>query len=247
VVDSLNYGDLVDPSASGGFRGAAGKAATCHAGAPGMPSVDTVQRGIPGIPFSGAVAQFDATQGSTGRYPDGQDTDNDCADFTTSASSRTGAAAAGAMRIAVDTVAPFAADQTVVVDAGGDAETLTVATVGSPGLTRAPGPVDRGATDVRVDDARQFAVGQTVVIGRGADEEQGVVAAVETGWRTGKLTLQAPLARAHDAGTSVSGTGVTFTGALAKVHPAGASMTATDDRATPGATNRYVRRGVAQR
>lgn len=247
VVDSLNYGDLVDPWASGGLRGAAGKAATCHAGAPGIASVDTVQRGIPGIPFSGAVAQVDATQGSTGRYPDGQDTDNDCVDFVTSASVRTGAAAAGAMRIAVDTVAPFAPGQAVVVDAGGDAETLTVATVGSPGLTRASGPLDKGVTVVRVDDARQFAVGQAVVIGSGAEEEQGVVAAVETGWRTGKLTLQAPLTRAHDAGTSVSGTGIAYTGPLAKAHPAGASMTATGELATPGAANRYVRRGVDQR
>ena len=247
VVDSLNYGDLVDPWASGGFRGAAGKAATCHAGAPGMPSVDTVQRGIPGIPFSGAVAQVDATQGSTGRYPDGQDTDNDCADFVTSASVRTGAAAAGAMRIAVDTVAPFAAGQAVVVDAGSDAETLMVATVGLSGLTRASGPAEKGATAVRVDDARRFTVGQAVVIGSGADEEQGVVAAVETGWRTGKLTLQAPLVHAYDAGTSVSGTGIAFNGPLAKAHRAGASMTPTGELATPGAANRYVRRGVDQR
>jgi hypothetical protein len=211
-----------------------------------MPSVDTVQRGIPGIPFSGAVAQVDAMQGSTGRFPDGQDTDNDCVDFVTSASSRTGAAAAGAKRIAVDTVAPFAAGQAVVVDAGSDAETLTVASVGSPGLTRASGPLDKGVTVVRVDDARQFTVGQAVVIGSGVEEEQGVVAAVETGWRTGKLTLQAPLARAHDAGTSVSGTGIAFSGPLAKAHPAGASMTATGELATPGAANRYVRRGIVQ-
>jgi hypothetical protein len=151
------------------------------------------------------------------------------------------------MRIAVDSVAPFAPGQAVVVGAGGDAETLTVASVGSPGLTRASVPADKGATVLRVDDARRFAVGQAVVIGSGADEEQGVVAAVETGWRTGKLTLQAPLARAHDAGTSVSGTGIAFTGSLAKAHPAGASMTATGELATPGAANRYVRSGVDQR
>lgn len=246
VVDSLNYGDLVDPWASGGFRGAAGKAATCHAGAPGIPSVETGQRGLPGIPFSGAVGQVDATRGSTGRYPDGQDSDNDCTDFVTSASVRTGAAAAGAMRIAVDSVAHFSPGQAVVVDAGGAAETLTVATVGSPGLTRLAVPEDKGATVVRVGDARGFTVGQAVIIGSGADEENGIVAAVETGWRSGKLTLQAPLARAHDAGASVSGTGIAFTSPLTKVHPAGMSMTATGDLATPGAPNHYVRRGTSQ-
>jgi hypothetical protein len=242
VVDSLNYGDLVDPWASGGFRGAAGNAATCHAQTPGLPVAQAWDRAIPGIPFSGAGAHVDPAQGSTGRYPDGRDSDNDCKDFVTSASVRISAVAAGSARVKADTVAHFASGQAVVVDAGGAAETLTIATVGSPGITRAQAPVDKGATVIRVDDARPFAVGQPVVIGDGADEEQGVVAAVETGWRTGKLTLAAPLARARDAGTAVSGTGIAFTRPLAQSHPAGTPMTAADDVATPGAPNRYVRR-----
>jgi hypothetical protein len=247
VVDSLNYGDLVDPWASGGFRGAAGKAATCHAEAPGIPVPQTWDRAIPGIPFSGAVAQVDAAQGSTGRYPDGQDSDNDCADFVTAVSVRTGATAAGATSVKVPAVAHFAPGQAVVIDAGDQAETLTVATVGSPGLTRAAAPAEKGATVIRVDDARQFAVGQAVVVGSGADEEQGVVAAVETGWRTGKLTLQAALTRAHDAGASVAGTGIAFTSPLTKAHPAGTVMTAASDLATPGAPNNRIRRDTAQR
>jgi hypothetical protein len=246
VVDSLNYGDLVDPWASGGFRGAAGKAATCHAPAPGIPGVQAWDRALPGIPFSGAVAQVDAAQGSTRRYPDGQDSDYDCTDFVTSVSVRTGATAAGSTSVKAATVAHLAPGQTVVIDAGDHAETLTVATVGSPGLARASAPADKGATVVRVDDARQFTVGQAVVIGSGADEEQGVVGAVETGWMSGKLTLQAPLTRAHDAGASVSGTGITFTGPLAKDHPAGTPMTATGDLATPGAANNDGRRTPGQ-
>ncbi|MFL6632305.1 MAG: arabinofuranosidase catalytic domain-containing protein [Massilia sp.] len=246
VVDSLNYGDLVDPWASGGSRGGAGKAATCHAGAPGIPSPQVWERALPGIPFSGDVARVDATQGSTGRYPDGQDSDNDCTDFATSVSVRTGATAAGSTRIKVGAVAHFAPGQTAVIDAGGDAETLTVATVGSPGLTRASAPADKGATVVRVDDARQFTVGQAVVIGSGADEEQGIVAAVETGWRTGKLALQAPLALAHEAGAGVSGTGIALTSPVTKDHAAGTVLTATGALATPGAANNDVRRGAGQ-
>jgi hypothetical protein len=246
VVDSLNYGDLVDPWASGGFRGAAGKAATCHADAPGIRAAQTGERSLPGIPFSGDLAKVDATQGSTGRYPDGQDSDNDCVDFVTAVSVRTGAAAAGSTRVNVDTVAHFAAGQAIVIDAGDQAETLTIATVGSPGLTRAAAPADKGATVVRVDDARQFAVGQAVLIGSGADEEQGVVAAVDTAWRSHKLTLKAPLARAHDAGASVSGTGIAFTGPLVKAHPAGTVMTAVGDLATPGAANIAVRRVIGK-
>jgi hypothetical protein len=243
VVDSLNYGDLVDPWASGGFRGAAGKAATCHAATPGIPSPQAWERGLAGIPFSGSTVQVDATQGSTRRYPDGRDSDNDCTDFVTSASARTGATAAGATRVKAATGAHFAPGQAVVIDAGGAAETLVVAKVGSLGLARASAPVEKGATAVRVDDPRQFAAGQAVVIGNGADEEQGVVVAVETGWRAGKLTLAAPLALAHEAGTSVSGTGIDFTSPLMKSHPAGTPMTAADDVATPGAANNGARRG----
>jgi hypothetical protein len=69
---------------------------------------------------------------------------------------------------------------------------------------------------------------------------------VDTTWRAGKLTLEKALARAHDAGTSVSGTGIAFTGPIAKSHPAGALMMATGDLATPGAANHYVRRGPGQ-
>jgi len=246
VVDSLSYGGLVDPWASGGFRGAAGNAAACHAGAPGIPSVRMGQRGLPGIPFSGAVGQVDATPGSTGRYPDGQDSDNDCTDFVTSTSVRTGAAVAGAGNVKAVTVAQFSPGQTVVLGAGDDAETLTIATVGSPGITRASALADKGATVVRVDDPRQFAVGQPVVIGSGADEETGVVAAVDTTWRAGKLTLEKPLARAHDTETSVSGTGIAFTSPMAKPHQAGTLMTAAGDLATPGAANHYVRGGPGQ-
>lgn len=160
----------------------------------------------------------------------------------TSASVRIGATPAGSMSVKAVAVAHFSPGQAVVVDAGDHAETLTVATVGSPGLTRAPAPADKGTTVVRVDDPRQFAVGQAVVIGSGAAEEQGVVAAVDTAWRASKLTLEKPLTRAHDAGASVSGTGVAFTGPLAKDHPAATVMTAGDELATPGAANIGVRR-----
>jgi hypothetical protein len=243
VVDSLNYGGIVDPWASGGFRGAAGKDASCYAGAPGIPGARAERRDLPGIPSSGHLGQIDATQGSTGRYPDGQDSDHDCTDFVTSASVRTGAAVAGSTTVKAVTVAHFSPGQAVVIDAGANAETLTVATVGSPGITRASAPADKGATVVRVDDPRQFAVGQAVVIGSGADEEKGTVAAVDTAWRAGRLTLAAPLALAHDAGATVAGTGITFTGPLATSHPAGTVMTAAGELATPGAANSGVGRG----
>jgi hypothetical protein len=243
VVDSLNYGGVVDPWASGRFMGTAGKSATCSAAAPGIPSLRTGQRPLPGIPFSGLVAHIDATPGSTGRYPDGKDSDNDCRDFLTSASVRIGATVPGAIRVKAVTVDRFSPGQAVVIDAGDNAESLTVATVGSPGVSRSSALADKGAMVVGVDDPRQFTVGQKVVIGSGADEESGVVAAVDTAWRAGKLTLAQPLKFAHEAGSSVSGTGIVFTSPITKSHSVGALMTPAQDLATPGAPNEYGRRG----
>jgi hypothetical protein len=61
VVDSVNYGGLVDPWAAEGYQGASGTGAVgCIAPAPGAGQ-------------------------SVVRYPDGTDTDSNCADFTTSA------------------------------------------------------------------------------------------------------------------------------------------------------------------
>jgi hypothetical protein len=244
VVDSLNYGAIVDPWMSGGFRGAAGNSASCQAGAPGVPIVRTGHLPLPGIPFSGLVARIDASQGSTGRYPDGQDSDLDCVDFMTSFAGRIAAVTQGATGVKVVTVTQFTPGQSVVIDAGADAETLTIATVGSPGLTRASVRAEKGDTFVRVDDHRQFTVGQVIVVGSGADEEQGIVAAVDTAWRAGKLTLKAPLAYAHEAGAIVSGTGIAFTTPVTKPHPAGALMMGTGDLATPGSPNKFVRRGL---
>jgi hypothetical protein len=243
VVDSLNYGGLVDPWASGRFLGAAGKSATCHADAPGIPSAHTGPRPLPGIPFSGLVARVDPTQGSTGRYPDGQDSDHDCSDFVTSESARIAATATGASRVKTASVGHFAPGQAVVIDVGDDAETLTVASVGSSGLTGSAAPSEKGDTTIRVEDARLFAVGQAIIIGSGANEENGVVAAVDTRRGAGKLTLAQPLQFAHDAGGSVSGTGIAFTTGLARPHAAGTLMTSVADLATPGAPNRYGRRG----
>jgi hypothetical protein len=243
VVDSLNYGGLVDPWASGAFLGAAGKAATCHAGAPGTARPWTGQRHIPGIPFSGIVRQFEATQGSTGRYPDGQDSDHDCSDFRTATTVRLGAAAAGAAGVKATTVDLFVPGDSVVIDTGENAETLTIATVGSPGVTRSAAALDQGATTVPVDDPRQFSAGQTVVIGAGADQERGVVAAVDTAWKAGRLRLEHPLKSGHEAGSTVAGTGIVFTTPLAKSHADGSLMTAAHELATPGAPNGGLRRG----
>jgi hypothetical protein len=93
VVDSLNYGGIVDPWAAQGNQYVSG-----------------IEQNGCFAPAGGGGEWFDPSAGttntSTGRFPDGQDTGSNCADFLTQAAANlSGAAAAGATNIKVSTVA----------------------------------------------------------------------------------------------------------------------------------------------
>lgn len=81
VVDSLNYGGLVDPWAAQGYQAEAGvKASGCFALVPGAPGLFDPPQPPP------------ANANSAGRFPDGADTASNCADFHGPASPTPGAA-----------------------------------------------------------------------------------------------------------------------------------------------------------
>ena len=62
-----------------------------------------------------------------------------------------------------------------------------------------------------------------------------------TGGRGGaRITLAAPLTRAHAAGSQISGTGVTLTAALSRAHAGGTQVAS--GVPTPGAPNKYYPR-----
>jgi hypothetical protein len=206
VVDSLNYGLLVDPWAAEGYQTASGPGQSgCRVIAPG-----------PGR--------------SAGRFPDGADTDSNCADFLTqTASTLAAASAAGATNIKVASVADFDAGQTIVIDTGANPETAVIATVGTAGASTLDTATGVGATVIPVANAMGFSVGQTITIDSGANSETAVV------------TVAAPLRFAHAAGAAVSGTGITLAGALTQAHASGAQI-AGSVPPTPGAPNQYYRR-----
>ncbi len=106
VVDSLNYGGLVDPWAAEGYQ------ATSGAGESGC-RVPTPGAGRGG--FGGPAAPAASTpHRSAGRFPDGIDTDSNCTDFLLQpASTLSAASAAGANNIKVASVADFGAGQTI--------------------------------------------------------------------------------------------------------------------------------------
>jgi hypothetical protein len=230
VVDSLNYGLLVDPWASEGYHGISGAGQSgCLAPAPGF------TRG-----FGPPTASTGATNRSAGRFPDGADTDSNCGDFLLQpGTTLSSAVASGANNIKVAGVANFKAGQTVLIDTGTEIETVVIESVGTAGATTANAAVSAGASVIPVGSVMGFAAGQTILVGSGAEQETAVVASVTFGFRNSSITIAAPLKSAHTAGTAVSGTGITLKSALTKAHGSGTQVALT--LPTPGAPNQYVR------
>jgi len=195
--------------------------------------------------FGGRGGPPDASDRSIGRFPDGADTDSNCADFLLQGGTTLRAAsAAGATIIKVASVADFRAGQTIVIDTDPNRETAVVATVGTPGATTEGTATNAGATVIPVASAVGFSAGQTITIDTGANLETAVIASVSggTGGRGGGATIAvaAALKFAHAAGAPVAGSGITLKDALTKAHDAGAQVA--DSVPTPGAPNRYSRR-----
>ena len=171
VVDSLNYGGLVDPWAAEGYQAASGPGQSgCRVTAPGAAG------------GFGPAASAAATNRSAGRFPDGADTDSNCTDFLTQpATTLSAASAAGATNIKVASVAGFDAGQTIMIDAGANLETAVIATVGTAGATTVGAATGAGATVIPVASAAGFSAGQTITIDSGANYETAVVASADGG------------------------------------------------------------------
>ncbi|HEY7423790.1 MAG TPA: arabinofuranosidase catalytic domain-containing protein [Gemmataceae bacterium] len=232
VVDSLNYGGLVDPWASEGNHAISGAGQSgCRVPTPGA-------AGGLGRPGSAAVA----INRSAGRFPDGVDTDSNCADFLLQpATILPTASAAGATNIKVASVADFVAGQTILIDTGADMETAVIATVGTAGGATVGSATNVGATVIPVTSGAGFSAGQTITIDNGANHETAVVASTAGGRGGARITVAAPLTFAHAAGAQISGSGITLTAALTKAHAGGAQVAAS--LPTPGAPNQYYRKG----
>jgi hypothetical protein len=228
IVDSINYGLLVDPWAAEGYQAASGaEQGGCRVTSPGAASY-----GWPPITPS-------PTNRSAGRFPDGLDTDSNCTDFVTPPSATLALpSAAGAKNLNVSSVANFEAGQQIVVDSRANMETAVVANVGSAGATTVSSAAQAGSTAIPLVNPRAFSVGQTITIDSGVNQETAVV--VSSPWRTGAINIAKPLAFAHAVGTQVSGTGITLSSALTREHAAGVQVVG--NLPTPGAPNQYYKK-----
>lgn len=229
IADSLNFGSLVDPWAAEGYQTVSGfEKAGCF-----TPT--------PGLPFSWDPASAVMTNTSTGRYPDGHDTDSNCHDFLTPAATLLASnAPVQATNLKVDSVAGFRAGQTLYVDAGNKQETVTIAQVGTPGATALTTPSENGATSLQVANAKPFLPGETVTI-RDANGSEEITITSVGNWNN-RLTLSAPLKHAYATGAEVFGSGLTLATPLAASHATGSQIAT--DLPTPGAPNAYSASGA---
>ena len=174
---------------------------------------------------------------SVGRFPDGVDSDNNCTDFVSQVGTNLAAASeAGTTNIKVVGVTGFTTGKTVVIGFGTERESAIIANVGTSGATSSTAVTAIGSTVIRVLSTAGFTTGQTIMVGSGANAETSVIRSV--GRRgNASITIETPLAHPYEPGTSVSGSGITFTSALKKVHPVGSPVVS--DVPTPGASNTY--------
>jgi hypothetical protein len=244
VVDSLNYGGLVDPWAAEGYQATSGAGQSgCRAPVPGVGG----RGGGPGPSTGPGQAGVNR---SAGRFPDGVDADSNCTDFLTQiATTMPAASAAGATNIKVASAADFSAGLTIVVDTGSDTETVVISSVGTAGATTVGADAAAGTTVITVASAAGFNAGQSITIGSGADAETAVVVSSAGGRGGGggrggaptaaTITVAAPLSFAHATGIQVSGTGITLTTPLIRAHAIGSPVATSAP--TPGAPNKYFR------
>lgn len=224
VVDSLNYGGQVDPWAAEGYQGKSGRGqGGCHAPAPGQ--------------STGFGPAAPATNASSGRNPDGADSDSNCTDFFTQAATTMAApSAAGAANLKVSSVEGFEPGQKILIDAGANREAAVIASVGAAGAATVRTATAANAAAVAVDNLFGFHEGETITIDSGANAETAVIASIR--WFGGaEIILSGPLSRAHQPGAQVSGSGITLAAPLTHPHAKGAPVA--DNLPTPGAPNHY--------
>jgi hypothetical protein len=230
VADSLNYGLIVDPWAAEGYHGRSGAGESgCRVTTPGP--------GRGGGPNAAPVA---TPHRSAGRFPDGADTDSNCSDFKLQPATTLAAASdAGATSIKVAAVTDFAPGQTVTIDGGANAETATIASVGTAGATTTTAATTAGTSLIPVAGGIGFTAGQTVTIDSGPNEETARVVATTGGRGGATITVAAPLTRTHAAGAQISGSGITLSAALVRAHAVATQVAS--GAPTPGAPNKYQR------
>ncbi len=241
VVDGLNYGGLVDPWAAEGYQGFSG---TGEGGSSAPTPV--MGRGNRWWISSPTIQP----NKSTGRYPDGNDNDNNRQDFfVQSTTTLLAASQIGSSNIKIASVADFCIGQKIFVGSGSNSETAIIATIGTAGGTTIGTASKVGTKVISVASVEGFSLGQTINIDNGENKETAVIASIIAGRprfgsrNTGpidSITVSVALAREHSIGAQISGSGITLASPLTKAHDYGTPISS--NIPTPGAPNHYTRK-----
>ena len=241
IVDAMNYGGLVDPWLAEGYHGDSG------AGAEGAYApVPQSGRGRGGFGAFGAAPAAPAAGPdlSTGRYPDGFDTDDNKLDFHTGQAMTIAAPVqAGQDNVKVTSVQGLSIGQVMYLGSGNTMEKVRIATIGTAGATTISADAARNETKISVASAQGFQNGQTITIG----SDSYVISAIQMtprrgGWgrpqqpaQPDVITLATGLKESVAAGSYLTGSGITLGAPVTVNHGAGDAFSASV--ATPGKSN----------
>ncbi len=235
IVDAVNYGKIVDPWLGEGYQATPNSDGN-YAPAP------TVTR-----PWGAYTPNFQKVPTiSTGRYPDGADSDDARRDFQVQGYGTILAPVkAGDSIIRVSDIHKFHIGQYVMLGNDDAAELVQVAIVGTGGAAEITEPAAAGAKKISVQGARSFTVGQSVTVD-GIEYKIEAVEGARMFWPgaggNGKMpsdvvTLSTGLKKAVKVGDYVNGTGLTLTNPADNSHAKGDAVTSA--ASTPGRPNRY--------
>lgn len=234
IVDALNYGKVVDPWLGEGYQG--------------VPNREGIYAPAPMInrPWGAYTPRVQRTpELSSGRYPDGKDSDDNGRDFhIQSYGTVLAPIKAGDENIKVSDIHLFHIGEYVRLGHGAEAEQIQIATVGDGGAAQLSEDAKAGSTVLSVRGALSFKVGQAVVLD-GIEYKVEAVQGARRYWPgsgpavppSDKLTLSSPLRKAAKAGEWISGSGITLARPVTKDHNVGDALTYS--AATPGRPNRY--------
>ena len=241
VVDGLNYGGLVDPWTAEGYQAASGAGESgCFVPSP------VASRGFRMAPSTSTTQ----ANRSAGRFPDGTDSDYNCHDFLLQTTiSLLASTPSGSNNIKIGNVADFTTGQKVIIGTGTNSETAVIKTIGTTGGTKVGTATQAGTKFIPVASVEGFSAGQTITIDSDANLETAVVAATTGGRRrfgfrgtapVDTITVTTPLAKLHNVGAQVSGSGITLNAPLTKAQESGAQVASY--LPTPGAPNQYFKK-----
>lgn len=237
IVESVNYGGVVDPWLSEGYQAVPGSgeegnyAPTPFAGGQRYGAPTTTAMQSPNL--------------SSGRYPDGIDSDDNELDFNRQLSFNTAAAIkAGSNNIKVLSTAGLIIGQRIVVGQGEKAEDAIVATIGSTGATLLTQDAPAGTTKLAVVSSQGFTKGTQIELSWGLVYVDKVEAAPrryrpEPGapQPVDYIYLTEPLKQGLKAGFEFAGTGLGLSNPLKYDHAQGTVVVSYIP--TPGKPNKY--------